>query len=186
MRADLYVSFRRRIEPDLEKAMLAIPRKQRAMIRKGAKLGLTSEIDDRIDRFYEIYATSLRNLGTPVLSKRYFRVLKDVFAEKKKSSPQIRQIAQIQKKSIAAKRHKKHKTRSGTTSPGNRESSLCLLCLFVANLFLCNLRNLWTNFPPATESPPLTHRPPHSTLQSFPDAGEQRARRLTGLDQSRR
>jgi FemAB-related protein (PEP-CTERM system-associated) len=81
MRADLYVSFRRRIEPDLEKAMLAIPRKQRAMIRKGAKLGLTSEIDDRIDRFYEIYATSLRNLGTPVLSKRYFRVLKDVFAE---------------------------------------------------------------------------------------------------------
>ena len=80
-RADLYVSFRRKIEPDLDKAMLAIPRKQRAMIRKGIKLGLTSEVDDHVDRFYEVYATSMRNLGTPVLSKRYFRAVKEIFAD---------------------------------------------------------------------------------------------------------
>jgi FemAB-related protein (PEP-CTERM system-associated) len=80
-RADLYVSFRRPIDHDLDKAMLAIPRKQRAMIRKGAKLGLQSEIDRKVDRFYDVYATSQRNLGTPVLAKRYFQSLKDVFAE---------------------------------------------------------------------------------------------------------
>jgi len=80
-RADLYVSFRRPIDQDLEKAMLAIPRKQRAMIRKGAKLGLQGEIDHEVDRFYDVYATSQRNLGTPVLAKRYFQSLKDVFAE---------------------------------------------------------------------------------------------------------
>ena len=80
-RSNLYVLFRREIDRDIDRAMLAIPRKQRAMIRKGAKLGLRSEIDDRVDRFYEVFATSQRNLGTPVLSKRYFQILKDVFAD---------------------------------------------------------------------------------------------------------
>src|SRR5690606_13158750 len=41
----LYVGFRREIGPDPEKNMLAIPRKQRAMVRKGIKAGLRSEID---------------------------------------------------------------------------------------------------------------------------------------------
>ncbi len=36
--------------------MLAIPRKQRAMVRKGIKRGLRSEIDDGVDRFFELYA----------------------------------------------------------------------------------------------------------------------------------
>jgi FemAB-related protein (PEP-CTERM system-associated) len=80
-RADLYVSFRSKIEPDPDKAMLAIPRKQRAMIRKGIKLGLTSDIDADVDRFYDVYATSLRNLGTPVLPKAYFRAVKGAFAD---------------------------------------------------------------------------------------------------------
>ncbi|RME35688.1 MAG: peptidoglycan bridge formation protein FemAB, partial [Gammaproteobacteria bacterium] len=37
---DLYVTFRKAIEPDEEANMKAIPRKQRAMVRKGIKAGL--------------------------------------------------------------------------------------------------------------------------------------------------
>lgn len=79
-RSDLYVVFRRRIDGDPDVNMKAIPRKQRAMVRKGQKAGLTSRIDDTVDRLHHIYAISVRNLGTPVFSKRYFRTLKRVFA----------------------------------------------------------------------------------------------------------
>ena len=47
--------------------MLAIPRKQRAMVRKGIKEELRSEVDDGVDRLYDVYTESLRNLGTPVV-----------------------------------------------------------------------------------------------------------------------
>ena len=77
--ADLYVSFRKRIGPDHEKDLQAIPRKQRAMVRKGIKAGLTSAIDDDVDRLHAIYAVSVRNLGTPVFSIAYFRALMDTF-----------------------------------------------------------------------------------------------------------
>ena len=78
-RADLYFGFDRRLDPDPERNLLAIPRKQRAEVRKAIKLGLTAEIDDRVDRFYELYAESVRNLGTPVFGRRYFRALKEAF-----------------------------------------------------------------------------------------------------------
>ena len=77
----LYVSFRKELNPDVEKNFLAIPRKQRAMVRKGIDAGLTSVIDSNIDRIYRAYSESVRNLGTPVFSKKYFQTLKDVFAE---------------------------------------------------------------------------------------------------------
>jgi FemAB-related protein (PEP-CTERM system-associated) len=78
-RKALYFTFRKSIDPDPEQNMLAIPRKQRAMVRKGIKAGLTSEIDERVDRFYQLYATSVRNLGTPVFSRRYAEILKRSF-----------------------------------------------------------------------------------------------------------
>jgi len=78
---DLYVTFRKEISPDSERNMLAIPRKQRAMVRKGVKEGLRAEIDDQVDRHYEMYSTSLRYLGTPVFAKRYLEILKDIFGE---------------------------------------------------------------------------------------------------------
>ena len=77
----LYVSFRKELIPDVEKNFLAIPRKQRAMVRKGIGAGLTSVIDRNIDRIYRAYSESVRNLGTPVFSKKYFQTLKDVFAD---------------------------------------------------------------------------------------------------------
>ncbi|MBP7615856.1 MAG: FemAB family PEP-CTERM system-associated protein [Steroidobacteraceae bacterium] len=78
---DLYVTFRKAIDADSEKNLLAIPRKQRAMVRKGIQKGLRSEIDARPDRHYAMYSESLRNLGTPVFSKRYLEILQDVFGE---------------------------------------------------------------------------------------------------------
>lgn len=81
VRSDLYVTFRKPIDPDSEKNMLAIPRKQRAMVRKGIKLGLQSAIDADTTRLHAVYAESVRNLGTPVFSRRYFATLKDEFGD---------------------------------------------------------------------------------------------------------
>ncbi|WP_431064392.1 FemAB family XrtA/PEP-CTERM system-associated protein [Methylotuvimicrobium sp.] len=78
---ELYVTFRKTLDPDPEKNMLAIPRKQRAMIRKGINAGLVSVIDQDIERFYQAYSESVRNLGTPVFSKKYFQILQDIFKD---------------------------------------------------------------------------------------------------------
>jgi FemAB-related protein (PEP-CTERM system-associated) len=78
---ELYVTFRKDLDPDVEKNLLAIPRKQRAMVRKGIEAGLTSTIDSGVDRLHTAYSESVRNLGTPVFSKKYFQTLKDVFGE---------------------------------------------------------------------------------------------------------
>jgi FemAB-related protein (PEP-CTERM system-associated) len=72
---DLYVTFRRPIDADSEKNMLAIPRKQRAMVRKGIKNGLVSHIDANVDRFFDLYADNVHRHGTPAMPKRYFQAL---------------------------------------------------------------------------------------------------------------
>src|SRR5207247_9249085 len=74
---DLYASFRRSIEPSVERNLNSVPRKQRAMIRKGIANNLQSEIDDDVDRLYRIYSESVHRLGTPVFSKSYFRILRE-------------------------------------------------------------------------------------------------------------
>ncbi len=79
--ADLYVTFRKALDPDPERNLLAVPRKQRAMVRKGIKLGLKGETDLDVERFYRLYAASVRNLGTPVFPKAYFRNLRDAFGD---------------------------------------------------------------------------------------------------------
>ncbi|HQU16070.1 MAG TPA: FemAB family PEP-CTERM system-associated protein [Gammaproteobacteria bacterium] len=76
---ELYVTFRKAIDPDPEVNMAAVPRKQRAMIRKGIKAGVEGRIDPGIGTFFSVYSESVRNLGTPVFPKRYFQVLREVF-----------------------------------------------------------------------------------------------------------
>ena len=78
----LYMTFRKTIESDQEAIMLAIPRKQRAMVRKGIKAGLQGNFDDSIKDFYSAYSQSVHNLGTPVFSRTYFECLRDVFGDK--------------------------------------------------------------------------------------------------------
>ena len=81
-RQDLYVTFRKSIDPDVEANMLAIPRKQRAMVRKGIKNNLTSHIDADVERFFALYADNVLRHGTPALPKRFFAALKDTFGER--------------------------------------------------------------------------------------------------------
>jgi FemAB-related protein (PEP-CTERM system-associated) len=77
----LYVIFRKPITGSDDDNLKAIPRKQRAMVRKGIGLGLTSEIDRDTARLYPIYAESVRNLGTPVFARKYFDILMDEFRD---------------------------------------------------------------------------------------------------------
>jgi FemAB-related protein (PEP-CTERM system-associated) len=80
-RQDLYVTFRKAIAPDVEANLLAIPRKQRAMVRKGIQRGLRSEIDAGVDRFFDLYADNQHRHGTPPYPKRYFEALRRVFGD---------------------------------------------------------------------------------------------------------
>ena len=71
----VYAGFLRPLEDDAESQLLAIPRKQRAEIRKGIANELTVRVgtgeQDRTDH-YAVYAESVRNLGTPVFPKALF------------------------------------------------------------------------------------------------------------------
>lgn len=78
---DLYVTFRKDILPTVEDNMLAIPRKQRAMVRKGIKNGLVSTVDRNTDRFFALYADNVHRHGTPAFPKRYFDTLLEIFAD---------------------------------------------------------------------------------------------------------
>ena len=78
---DLYVTFRKEISSDHDANLNAIPRKQRAMVRKGIKAGLLGEIDNHVDRLFEAYSQSVHRLGTPVFPKKYFKLLHEVFGD---------------------------------------------------------------------------------------------------------
>jgi FemAB-related protein (PEP-CTERM system-associated) len=78
---ELYVTFRKAISGDDEENMNAIPRKQRAMVRKGIKLGLRGEVDANVDRMFDAYARSVHRLGTPVFPKKYFALLQTTFGD---------------------------------------------------------------------------------------------------------
>ena len=78
-RPELYVTFRKPITASDEANLKAVPRKQRAMVRKGIQNGLTSVVSRRAEPLHRIYSESVRNLGTPVFARRYFELLLDVF-----------------------------------------------------------------------------------------------------------
>jgi FemAB-related protein (PEP-CTERM system-associated) len=79
-RSNLYAIFRKTLDPSIDRNLKAIPRKQRAMVRKGMHNELRSEVDEGVDRLYPIYAESVHNLGTPVFAKSYFRILREEFS----------------------------------------------------------------------------------------------------------
>ena len=74
-RTDSHCGFVAPLATDDENQLLAIPRKQRAEVRKGLENNLTvtvgtSEEDRRAH--YAVYAESVRNLGTPVFPRALF------------------------------------------------------------------------------------------------------------------
>jgi len=78
---NLFVTFRKPIEPNVDANMQAIPRKQRAMVRKGIQRGLASQIDVNADRFFALYADNAHRHGTPPFPKKYFDSLRQVFGD---------------------------------------------------------------------------------------------------------
>lgn len=78
---DMYSTFRKALSPDNDENMKAIPRKQRAMVRKGIKFGLRAVIDDLPDRLFSMYSESVRNLGSPVFPKKLFYFLQQEYGE---------------------------------------------------------------------------------------------------------
>lgn len=78
----LYVTFALELDSDPEKVLRGFPKDTRYMIRKGQKNGLRAVTDNsQIDSLYRIYSQSVRNLGTPVFSKRFFNTLMEEFRE---------------------------------------------------------------------------------------------------------
>src|SRR5690349_18831109 len=73
-RRDLYVTFERPLMADEEELLKSFPRDVRRMIRQGEKHGLLAELgrEELLDEFYEVYAASVRRLGTPVFPKTLF------------------------------------------------------------------------------------------------------------------
>jgi FemAB-related protein (PEP-CTERM system-associated) len=78
--SDLYVGFRRPIGADDDANLKAIPRKQRAMVRKGCAHGLTDAIEDA-DSLYPLYADNVHRHGTPAMPRSWFRALQAAFGD---------------------------------------------------------------------------------------------------------
>jgi FemAB-related protein (PEP-CTERM system-associated) len=79
VRKDLYATFSGPLSADDKENLLAIPRKQRAVVRKTLESSLISEVPDGVNDVFAVYAESVRNLGTPVFAKRYFAALRKAF-----------------------------------------------------------------------------------------------------------
>lgn len=81
---NVYAGFAGTLADNDEDQLLAIPRKQRAEIRKGLSNDLVVRIgcdaQDRADH-YAVYAESVRNLGTPVFPRSLFAEILTAFGD---------------------------------------------------------------------------------------------------------
>src|ERR1700682_3072252 len=78
----LYVTFSRPISGNDEETLAAIPRKQRRMTRQGVKYGLRAEFGlQHLDDFYQVYARSVHQLGSPVFPRRLFGAMTQEFGK---------------------------------------------------------------------------------------------------------
>lgn len=84
VKRDSHAGFTTPLAADDEAQLLAIPRKQRAEVRKGLAQDLTVRIGrDARDRamHHAVYAESVRNLGTPVFPRALFDAVLDALGE---------------------------------------------------------------------------------------------------------
>ncbi len=76
----LYYTFHKEMALDPVANLAAIPRKQRAEVRKGINNGLVAAVEgDIATRCFDIYSESLRNLGTPIFPRAVFELLQSTF-----------------------------------------------------------------------------------------------------------
>jgi len=71
----LYFGFSRDLAQDEEAILKAIPRKQRAEVRRALGFDLEVEVGRDPDAHYRVYAESVRNLGTPVFPRALFEAV---------------------------------------------------------------------------------------------------------------
>jgi FemAB-related protein (PEP-CTERM system-associated) len=79
---ELYVTFNTELSPDPAVNLKRLPKDTRYMIRKAGKGNLRVEFGsdaERMDVFYDLFAQSVRRLGTPVYPKALFRNLLEEF-----------------------------------------------------------------------------------------------------------
>jgi FemAB-related protein (PEP-CTERM system-associated) len=74
-KSETYATFRKPLLTTRDDNLKAIPRKQRAEVRKAMDKGLTVSIEKTADAHYRVYSESVRNLGTPVFPKTLFEAL---------------------------------------------------------------------------------------------------------------
>ena len=81
---DSHANFLRPLSAEADSELLAIPRKQRAEVRKGLDNNLTVESGRSardLDWHYAVYAESVRNLGTPVFPKSLMQSVLAAFCD---------------------------------------------------------------------------------------------------------
>ena len=84
VKRDAHANFARALMADEEAELLAIPRKQRAEVRKGRENGMSVQTGTLArDRawHYDVYAQSVRNLGTPVFPRSLMKSVLDAFGD---------------------------------------------------------------------------------------------------------
>lgn len=74
--------FTRALAADEETCFAAIPRKQRAVVRKGQAAGLVARPDPDEALFYGLFAAAMHQLGTPVYARRLFAAVRKHLGER--------------------------------------------------------------------------------------------------------
>lgn len=83
-KSDVYATFKRALGTTEDGNLKAIPRKQRAEVRKSLDFGLETRVGRGkadLAAHFHVYGTSVRNLGTPVFPARLFAAILDEFGE---------------------------------------------------------------------------------------------------------
>ena len=80
-RDGLYANFKGPIAAKEEDNLTQIPRKQRAVVRKALKTVFDITIEHHTQNFFPLYATTMRDHGTPALPRRYFDNLLATFSD---------------------------------------------------------------------------------------------------------
>jgi FemAB-related protein (PEP-CTERM system-associated) len=78
---DLYAGFEREMDADEAKNLLQIPRKQRAVVRKAIEGAFRVTTDKDVDTFFALFSRTVRDHGTPVFPKKFFREILRVFPD---------------------------------------------------------------------------------------------------------
>ncbi len=80
-KSETYATFKRSLSLNSDENMKAIPRKQRAEVRKSLGNQLTVDIDRNTEKHFAVYSASVHKLGTPVFPKKLFRNLLECYGE---------------------------------------------------------------------------------------------------------